>query len=178
MVDTKLRGVMFDWRGTLVVTPPDVEWCREALSRLGRRSDHDCAAELLAKIEGAPGFGQLSADGVDTSATAHRLAYLAVFREVGLDQELAESLYAVESDHNFNPWAADAAQTLGEIKEMGLRIAVLSDIHFDIRPAFAEAGILDVVDSFVLSFERGLMKPDPAFFRAGLRDVISPRKKL
>jgi len=170
-VATKLCGVIFDWRGTLVVTPPEVEWCREALSRLGRRSDHDSAAELLSRIERAPGIGRLSASGVDASSAGHRHAYFSVFRDTGLDEDLAASLYAVESDFRFNPFAADAAQTLVEINEMGLRIAILSDIHFDIRPAFAEAGLIDLVDSFVLSFEVGLMKPDLAFFDACLRDI-------
>jgi len=44
----------------------------------------------------------------------------------------------------------------------GLRIGVISDIHVDIRPAFAAAGI--PVDVVTLSFEQGVQKPDPAMF--------------
>ena len=77
----------------------------------------------------------------------------------------------MESDAALNPFADDVAATLERIKGLGLRVAILSDIHFDIRPAFADAGLLAFVDAFVLSFERGLMKPDPAFFAECLRDL-------
>jgi FMN phosphatase YigB (HAD superfamily) len=38
----------------------------------------------------------------------------------------------------------------------GVRIAVLSDIHVDIRSAFERAGLLSLIDLFVLSFEHGV----------------------
>jgi HAD superfamily hydrolase (TIGR01509 family) len=163
--------VIFDWRGTLVVTPPEVEWCRMALARSGRPDDDASATALLAQILDAPDVERLSAAGVDTSAAVHRSAYAAVFREAGVDDDLAEALYDVESDAGLNPFADDVAETLATITRAGIRIAILSDIHFDIRPAFAAAGLHDLVDVFVLSFERGLMKPDPAFFAECLREL-------
>ena len=45
---------------------------------------------------------------------------------------------------------------------------MLSDVHFDIRPAFIAAGMDGLVDTFVLSFEQGVQKPDPAIFVAAL----------
>jgi FMN phosphatase YigB (HAD superfamily) len=42
--------------------------------------------------------------------------------------------------------------------------AVVSDIHVDIRPAFAAAGLDALIDVFTLSFEQGVQKPDPAMF--------------
>ena len=166
-----LLGVIFDWRGTLVVTPPEVEWCRLALARLGRPADDASAERLLARILDAPAVERLWAAGVDASATAHREAYFQVFADAGLDLDLAEVLYALESDAALNPFADDVAATLATVKGAGLRIAILSDIHFDIRPAFVDAGLYDLVDTFVLSFERGRMKPDPAFFTECLRDL-------
>ena len=61
------RGVIFDWRGTLVVTPSDLEWCHLALARLGRPADVGSAQQLLAQIEAAPSVERLSAHGVDTA---------------------------------------------------------------------------------------------------------------
>ena len=167
----KLRAVIFDWRGTLVVTPSDVEWCRLALASVGRPAHLASAQELLSQIEGAPSSERLSAHGVDASIAVHRDAYFSVFADAGLDSGLAEALYAIESDAALNPFADDVAETLEDLKSLGLKVAILSDIHFDIRPAFADASLLSLVDAFVLSFERGLMKPDPAFFAECLRDL-------
>ena len=152
-------------------TPPDIDWCRLALVRLNRRCDDAAAAALLSQIEKAPGVERLWADGVDTSAATHREAYFSVFAAAGLDADLAEALYALESDPALNPFADDAADTLANIKGAGFRVAILSDIHFDIRPSFANAGLLELVDVFALSYERGLMKPNPAFFSGCLHDL-------
>ena len=40
----------------------------------------------------------------------------------------------------------------------------MSDIHFDLRPAFATAGLGHLIDVFTLSFEQGVQKPDPSMF--------------
>ena len=71
-VASDLQGVIFDWRGTLVVTPPEVEWCRLALARLGRPADDAAAAALLAQILDAPAVERLWAAGVDASVIVHR----------------------------------------------------------------------------------------------------------
>jgi FMN phosphatase YigB (HAD superfamily) len=162
-----LRAVLFDWRGTLVVCPSSNEWIRLALQRIGRGPES--AADVWAAIEGAAGDpDRLDAPGVDCDAGVHRAAYFEVFADAGIDEELAISLYAVESDPAHNPFALDAAPVLGAIARHGAKIAVVSDIHFDLRPAFEAAGMADVVDGYVLSFEHGVQKPDPAIFELAL----------
>ena len=47
----------------------------------------------------------------------------------------------------------------------------MSDIHFDLRPEFVAAGLGDLMDSFVLSFELGVQKPDPDIFRIAARSL-------
>ncbi|MEU4741190.1 HAD-IA family hydrolase [Actinosynnema sp. NPDC023658] len=157
----RLRAVIFDWRGTLVLTPTFRGWVAEALRRIGR--DADRAADVASTLDPA----RLDVPGVDADAELHRRTYYDGFRAAGLDDELADSLYAVESDPAFNPFAADAGPTLRGLHERGVRIGVLSDIHFDIRPAFGDLP----VDSFVLSFEHGVVKPDPAIFRIALDEL-------
>ena len=165
----RLRAVIFDWRGTLVLTPTFRGWVAEALRRIGR--DTGQAAEVVASLDPA----RMDAPGVDADAALHRTAYYEAFRAAGLDRELADSLYAVESDPAFNPFAADVGPTLRELRAAGVRIGVLSDIHFDIRPAFGDLP----VDSFVLSFEHGVVKPDPAIFRIALGELgTSPGETL
>lgn len=164
--------MLFDWRGTLVTTLSEREWAEEALRRLGRQpppSDVEALVAVLTHAEPA-----LDPPGVDTDAELHRRTYTSVLRDAGLDDGLVEALYAVESDLSLNRFADDAGPTLRAIAAAGLGIAVVSDIHVDIGPAFAAAGIADVVDVFTLSFEQRQQKPDPRLFLAAL-DALGVR---
>ena len=91
-----------------------------------------------------------------------------VFSAAGLTDELAAALYESESDFRRNPFSIDASATILALKSLSIRVGILSDIHFNPRPAFQAAGILDLIDAFALSFELGLQKPDPAIFKATL----------
>jgi FMN phosphatase YigB (HAD superfamily) len=159
-----LRAVLFDWRGTLVTTLDEEGWAAEALRRLDRDDEVAKLAEALATLA-----DRLDAPGVDTNAARHRRTYLEALADAGIDDELAEALYAVESDTSLNVFADDAAATLRELCAGGLRLAVVSDIHVDIRPAFAAAGLDGVIDVFTLSVEHGIQKPDPRMFIRTLR---------
>ncbi|MGW6425146.1 HAD family hydrolase [Nocardia sp. NPDC055053] len=61
-------------------------------------------------------------------------------------------------------FADDVATTLRALAENGCKIGILSDIHFDLRPTFVDAGLLDLIDTFILSYEHGIQKPNPAIF--------------
>lgn len=156
------RAVLFDWRGTLGTTSTLDEWIREALRRLGRPAADGEVDALAALLDGAD--DALDGPGVDCDADLHRRTYRTAFRDLGIDDDLAEALYAVESDPAANPFADDAADTLHRLRAAGLRLAVVSDIHVDLRPAFAAAGLADLIDVFTLSFEQGVQKPDPLMF--------------
>ncbi|MCZ0978374.1 HAD-IA family hydrolase [Streptomyces diastatochromogenes] len=86
----------------------------------------------------------------------------------GLEPALSDALYTTLSDPAGSPFASDVAPTLTALKAAGLKVAVVSDIHFDLRPAFERTGLDAYVDDYALSFEHGLCKPDPAFFRLAL----------
>ena len=166
---TDLRAVVFDWRGTLVTTLAAEAWIGEALALLGRERDADSVAHVLSAISHADGEpSRLEAGGVDCDARRHRDTYYAVFSDAGLDDDLSDALYAVESDPSHNHFADDVAETLRWLTNRGCRVAILSDIHFDLRPAFVAAGVDRFVDGYVLSFECGVQKPDSAIFRAAL----------
>ncbi|QTR02278.1 HAD family hydrolase, partial [Saccharothrix algeriensis] len=112
-------------------------------------------------------MNRLDLPGVDADTALHRETYYAVFADAGLDADLADALYEVESDPTFNPFAVDVAATLSALRANGFRVGVLSDIHFDVRPVFDGLP----VDSFVLSFEHGVVKPDPRIFRIALDEL-------
>lgn len=150
------------------------EWVGEALALMGRDRDAESVAHLLTAISHADGEpSRLEADGVDCDARRHRDTYYAVFADAGLDDDLADALYAVESDPTHNRFADDVAETLRAVRGRGCQVAILSDIHFDLRPAFVAAGLDRFVDEYVLSFERGVQKPDPAIFHAALEALGS-----
>lgn len=112
----------------------------------------------------------MDAPGLDADAARHRAAFMAVFSHVGIDDDLAEALYASESDPMRNQFATDAA-TIRELKSAGVSVGIISDIHFDIRPAFAAVGLGGAIDSYSLSSEVGAQKPDRVIYDHALRGL-------
>ncbi|WP_431836937.1 HAD family hydrolase [Cellulomonas sp. Y8] len=167
------RAVLLDYRGTLVPAPTYRGLVRAALIRLGR-------AAMPADVEAVLGLLRAGdttltrAPDVDADAGRHRAAYEHWFRTAGIDDELAAALYAVESDVVAAPFAVDAADVLAALSAAGVAIGVVSDIHVDLRPAFAAqpapggGSLADLVRAWALSFEVGAAKPDPRIFGAAL----------
>ena len=92
---------------------------------------------------------------------------------------LAGALHAVESDPLLNPFATDVPEVLTALKAGGRRLAVVSDVHVDIRHAFAAAGLDGVVDVCTLSFEQGTQKPDAWMFTRTLEALeLRPEEAL
>ena len=171
------RAVLFDWRGTLATTLTEDEWVREALRRLGRPERTAEVAAVAAALRAAD--AELDAPGTDTDADLHRRTYRRVLTGTGLDAELVDALYEVESDPLCNAFADDAAGTLRSLRTAGIRVAVVSDVHMDIRTAFAAAGLMECVDAFVLSAEQGVQKPDARMFVSALEALrVSPEQAL
>ncbi|MET7771487.1 HAD family hydrolase [Nocardia sp. NPDC005366] len=166
-----IRAVVFDWRGTLVSELTPVGWVREALRRVGRDYDDHAVTTVLRAIQTPESLRRMRSPQGNTSAERHRDTYYGVFTAAGLDSELADELWAVESDPAYNRFAVDAAETFASLAKRGCKIGVLSNIHFDIRPVFERARLLDSVDAFVLSCEHGIQKPDPAIFHLALEEL-------
>lgn len=161
----KTRAVLFDWRGTLVTTPGEGIWVQAALELAGHPAGAGDVDDVLARIYAANGPDhRLDTAGMDTDAAFHRSVFMEVLRDAGLDRSLSDALYALESDPRFNIFAVDVAATLRALRTRGVAVAVISDIHFDLRPHFTAAGMAGLVDVFTLSFEQGVQKPDPAMF--------------
>ncbi len=88
------------------------------------------------------------------------------FVESGLPDQHAQSLYGrVVDPASWTPYP-DTVEVLRSLREHEVKTAVVSNIAFDIRPAFQTAGAH--ADEFVLSFEVGAVKPDPRIFEVAL----------
>ena len=175
----RFRGVLLDWRGTLVVAPTYRWLVRRALQALSRSATEDDVEVVLTQLRTADAT-EVESSAFDVDAELHRSAYARWFRDAGLDGELAEALYAAESDVAANPFADDVGPLLVALRGAGVRVGVLSDIHVDLRPAFAAhvtpggTSWADLVDTWVLSFEVGAAKPDPVVFERALQQLGLP----
>ena len=177
------RGVLLDWRGTLVVAPTYRWLVTTALARVGRRAADGDVERVLSALRGTDS-SRVDSSQVDTDVVEHRAAYADWFRAAGLDDDLAAALYAVESDVSLNAFAHDVGPLLVALAAAGVRVGIVSDIHVDLRPTFATHLLpdgrswADLVHTWALSFELGVAKPDPAIFRAALGGLDMPASEV
>ncbi|MFD8787482.1 HAD family hydrolase [Kitasatospora sp. NPDC059599] len=171
------KGVMFDFSGTLFRVVSTAEWLAAFTAAAGPGLSAPEQAELVARLEefGAlpggvpprriPPEVQEAWDTRDLTPELHRSAYTALTRAAappaGLDVDaLYESHLAPAS---WRPYP-DTAPVLHELRRRGVPVAVVSNIGWDLRPVFRAHGLDELVDSYVLSYEVGAQKPDPAIF--------------
>jgi putative hydrolase of the HAD superfamily len=165
--------VLFDWRGTLVHIPSPAWLAARALRSIGRPDNSETVASINARVRAAledPEFVEAERR-MDLSVEFHRTATMRLFDSAGLDPELAEALYRVEWEPEARPVYPDVAEVLAAVRGSGAKIAVVSDIHFDIRPDCIEQEIDTFIDAYVLSCELGVQKPDPRIFRAATTEL-------
>ncbi|MDQ7908645.1 HAD-IA family hydrolase [Phytohabitans sp. ZYX-F-186] len=171
-----LEAVLFDFHGTLAQVEDPVEWVVAAAQECGVALDRGRATVLADRLVTAgraggplphrvpPHLAEAFAER-DLYEHAHRAAYTGLAATVaagvdGFEEALYERLLRPEG------WVlyADTAGTLIALKEAGVPVAVVSNVGFDIRPLFDAWGFAGLVDAYVLSYEVGRTKPDPAIF--------------
>ncbi|MFE9673994.1 HAD family hydrolase [Streptomyces sp. NPDC006259] len=184
--------VLFDFSGTLFRIESAERWLRAVLETTGTvlpESEVGGTARALEAAGALPG----GADPVrvprelaglwrvrDESAELHRAAYTGLSRQVPLpDPALHEALY----DRHMRPAAwtpyPDARHVLSTLRERGVRVGVVSNIGWDLRPVFREHGLDAYVDAYVLSYEHGVQKPDPRLFTTACEALgADPRTTL
>ena len=175
------RAVLFDWRGMLVFIPPP-EWVVErALAAIDRPGVSADVRAVTSRVECAlrtPEWVEAEAS-IDSLPGVHHGRTMALFALAGLDEELAEALYVIEWDLASRPAFPDVIPSLTALRERGLKIGVVSDIHFDIRADCAAQGIDPFIDAYALSIEHGIQKPDPSLFQIALDQLeVAPDEAL
>jgi HAD superfamily hydrolase (TIGR01509 family) len=167
------KGVLFDWRGTLVNDPDDAWWVRTALGRIERGIDDAGVTEIVDRLREARELRSVvSAQATaDCAAEQHRAATMLWFSKANLDSTLAEALYALDLEAVAHPFYEDVPETLQQLKTLGIKVAIVSDIHFDLRPEFEVLGLAGLVNAYILSFEHGVQKPDPRIFMLALEQL-------
>lgn len=84
----------------------------------------------------------------------------------GLVNDLAR-LEAEVLERGVHLWE-DVLPTIAELRERGLRVAVVSNCDHSTRPIVDRIGLADAVDAVILSFEVGVAKPEPGIYLAAL----------
>ncbi|MER6996087.1 HAD-IA family hydrolase [Streptomyces sp. NPDC000410] len=187
-----IKGVLFDFSGTLFRIEPVTSWLRAALDETGvsvGRADFERYARELDAAGALPGGSTpqgipRSLAGLwstrDEDAAGHRAAYTGLARRVDLpDPRLYDALYERHmAPSAWRPYP-DAAEVLGALRRHGAGVAVVSNIGWDPRPVFRAHGLDAFVEAYVLSYRLGVQKPDPRLFRAGCEALgHDPREVL
>lgn len=168
--------MLFDFHGTLAQVEDPVTWVVAAALACGRELDRGKATVLADRLVTAgraggplphrvpPHLAEHWADR-DLYAHSHRAAYTGLASTVATDVEgLADALYErLTHPDGWLPYS-DTESTLRTLHEAGIKVAVVSNIGFDIRPLFDTWGLGSLIDAYALSYEIGRTKPDPAIF--------------
>ncbi|WP_419993261.1 HAD family hydrolase [Streptomyces boninensis] len=186
-----IKGVLFDFSGTLFRIESAAGCLAAVLREQGIAADDGAVAEGARRLDavgGIPG-GTYPAEVPrhltelwatrDTDPERHRAAYTGLSREAELPWDVYDALY----ERHMTPaaWAPypDAAEVLGELRRRGVRVGVLSNIGWDLRPVLRAHGVADAVDTCVLSYEHGIQKPDPRLFRIACEELgLAPESVL
>lgn len=164
------RAVLFDAGDTLIrLAGGDGQLLHRAAASLGPdKLDTEDVARVWQRVLAQAGTPAELAKGRDLSPVRHRDVWIALYVEAGCDRlavGLSEALYALTLD--VRSWEAfpDTLPTLRALRDLGLRVGIVSDTGFDLRPVFDVLGLTPFLDAVVLSFEVGACKPDPSVFR-------------
>jgi HAD superfamily hydrolase (TIGR01509 family) len=174
------RAALFDFGDTLFYRRGGHLAVVAAARQLGVEvSDADAKRQWDA-VQAAARTPEELAKGRDLSPGRHREAWTALYQAADrIAPGMAELLYEREIDPGSWVPFPDAQPVLESLRAAGIPIGVVSDTGFDIRPIFEQAGWLDWIDTFVLSFEHGVAKPAPELFLAACRDLrVAPSAAL
>lgn len=175
-----IKGVLFDFSGTLFRIESVTDWLRAALDETGVSVGRDAFERYARELDAAgalPGGStpELIPEALaelwwtrDQDGRRHRDAYVGLARRVELpDPRLYDALYERhKAPSAWRPYP-DAAEVLDGLRRLGTGVAVVSNIGWDPRPVFRAHGLDGYVDAYVLSYRHGVQKPDARLFRAG-----------
>ncbi len=174
-----IQAVLFDFSGTLFRLEQDETWLADLTDHEGERLDIEAQTELMRRMT-APVGQVVDLDDEhlhawnhrDRDPVLHRKVYLEVLKQSGVpraDQAVALYERLIEPGQ-WTPYP-DTEDALKTAAGKGLKVGVLSNIAFDIRPAFSQRGWDAYVDVFTLSFEVGAVKPEPEIFRSAIESL-------
>lgn len=180
---SSFQAVLFDAGDTLIRLSGSGETLlHEAAATLGVAPDPGRAGRVWGRVLERSSTAEELAKGRDLSASRHREVWTALYTVAGCEDlapGLSAALYGLTV--SAASWEAfpDTVPTLAAVREKGLRIGVVSDTGFDLRPAMDALGITPYLDAVVMSFEHGVCKPAATVFRGACdRLGVDPGRTL
>ncbi|KAA2262355.1 HAD-IA family hydrolase [Solihabitans fulvus] len=167
-----IRAVLFDFSGTLFRLEHESSWFDGLLDDAGAPMDVREQAELMRRLTAPVGVAddlseemQLAWEKRDLDPELHREVYVATLRAAGVTGEgMAELLYERLLDPAYWQPYPDTLEALRRLSDAGIPVAVVSNIAWDITSAFDRHGATVLVDELVMSYQEGVIKPDPKIF--------------
>lgn len=165
-----IDSLLLDFGHTLCDTASSPAFIAEWSHAQGSTIPIDEALELWEVARVASRSAEEVAKGRDRTPQLHRACWLALW--AALDARcpgVSAALY--EHETGADGWVpfVDTVEFLAQARARGLKIAVISDVAFDLRPVAIAHGFDRYVDAFVLSYEHGALKADgPELFEVAL----------
>jgi FMN phosphatase YigB (HAD superfamily) len=169
------RAVLFDFGHTLFDSLDPAEHARAFSAATGTAVDAAALADTWAEIRRRSFLAEEIAKQRDLSPERHRECWLALLAPLDdLAPGLAAHVYAGESSAvGWTPYV-DSMPVLSTLSDRGVRIGVVSDTGWDIRPVFVKHGLDEFIDVYVLSYEHGAVKPAPKLFHHACDELGVP----
>jgi HAD superfamily hydrolase (TIGR01509 family) len=179
-----IRGVVFDFHHTLAHAGDPEVWLREAWTDLGRDGDPatvlgDDYAPALAFLDQLWEEARVvdPENERDRDPARHREVFDRVIATApGIDVQLADALYQIM--HRQWDVYDDVLPVLKALREKSVRVAMLSNVGFDLSPTLARTGVDELLDGVVMSYAVGAVKPDPAIFQNALDALDLPASEV
>lgn len=180
-----MEAVLFDFAGTLFMPRMANELVLDAAEALGLDLSADDLGRLgddytAAGVPGGP-YPTTIPDHLaslyeqrDLSTESHRAAYLGLLASVDHPHpDLPAAIYErILEPEGWVPYA-DAREVVETLERRGLRVGLISNVGFDIRPILRAYGFHQLARSPTLSYELGVIKPARRIFEVALRSLGS-----
>jgi HAD superfamily hydrolase (TIGR01509 family) len=167
---SQFEAVLFDAGDTLIRLSGSGERLlhRAAVTLGAGPLDPDEVARVWRRVLERSSTAEELAKGRDLSNARHREVWTALYEAAGCERlapGLSGELYALTV--SAESWDAfpDTLPTLKGLRERGLRLGIVSDTGFDLRPALDRLGLSPFLDTVVMSYEYGVCKPAATVFR-------------
>ena len=172
--------MFFDFGHTLFDTASSDEFIARESAALGHPIAPDVAERLWIDARARSRLPEEMAKGRDLGPAQHRVCWTALWSELEARcPGIAGALYRFEtSAAGWEPYL-DARGVLDELTRRGVRMAVISDTGWDLRPVFEHHDLARYFSTFVMSYQHGATKPSPILFEAACHGCgVEPSEAL
>jgi HAD superfamily hydrolase (TIGR01509 family) len=172
---TRIDAVLFDWGDTLFESPHAPTVIRLYAKEQGVALEDDAAQHMWDELWDAGKTREEHAKGRDLSPEAHRRVWTELFAR---KQTILPGIGPVLYERVMQPsiWKSypDTEPTLRALKKRGLKIGIVSNHAWDLRPILGAAGLGELIDIYAISYEVGVAKPSARIFAEACRRLDVP----